>query len=180
MNLKIPQKKICLLSVFFILAMTGIAWGQASSGDSASSSTITLTDSAGRNVEIPYPVESIVALNGNVPEEMIALRRAGSSKRPREGRGEDAGSPENAGGILMRWPWRREAVSSCPGRRAANTRFKELETVKEILSECFLHIVSPEKFWRLHQFYNLILNKYLSVNLKCVLYLTSSSCNIQT
>ena len=22
--------------------------------------------------------------------------------------GEDAGSPENAGGVLMRWPWRRE------------------------------------------------------------------------
>ena len=76
MNLKIPQKKICLLSVFFILAMISIAWGQASSGDSASSSTITITDSAGRNVEIPYPVKSVVAVNGNVPEEMIALGAA--------------------------------------------------------------------------------------------------------
>lgn len=73
MNLKIPQKKICLLSVFFILAMAGIAWGQASSGEGASRSTITITDSAGRSVEILYPVESVVALNGNVPEEMIAL-----------------------------------------------------------------------------------------------------------
>lgn len=73
MNLKIPQKKICLLSVFFILAIAGIAWGQASSGEGASRSTITITDSAGRSVEIPYPVESVVALNGNVPEEMIAL-----------------------------------------------------------------------------------------------------------
>ena len=73
MNLKIPQKKICLLSVFFILAIAGIAWGQASSGEGASRTTITITDSAGRSVEIPYPVESVVALNGNVPEEMIAL-----------------------------------------------------------------------------------------------------------
>ena len=76
MNLKIPQKKICLLSVFFILAMTGIAWGQASSMDNTSRTTISITDSAGRDVEIPYPVESVVALNGNVPEEMIALGAA--------------------------------------------------------------------------------------------------------
>jgi iron complex transport system substrate-binding protein len=38
-----------------------------------SSENITVIDTAGRSVEIPYPVESIVALNGNVPEEMIAL-----------------------------------------------------------------------------------------------------------
>jgi len=35
--------------------------------------TITIVDSAGRTVELPYPVKSVVALNGNVPEEMIAL-----------------------------------------------------------------------------------------------------------
>ncbi len=35
--------------------------------------TITIVDSAGRTVELPYPVNSVVALNGNVPEEMIAL-----------------------------------------------------------------------------------------------------------
>jgi len=39
---------------------------------------------------------------------VLHLPRAG--QRPdREGRGEDAGSPENAGGILMRWPWKRQA-----------------------------------------------------------------------
>lgn len=76
MDLKNLKKKICLLSVFFILAMTGIAWGQAPSVDNTSRTTISITDSAGRDVEIPYPVESVVALNGNVPEEMIALGAA--------------------------------------------------------------------------------------------------------
>ena len=34
----------------------------------------------------------------------------------REGRGEDAGSAEDAGGILMRWPWRRQARPIEPRR----------------------------------------------------------------
>ena len=76
MDLKNLKMDICLLTILFAFALTSVAWGQAASGDSASSSTITITDSAGRNVEIPYPVKSVVALNGNVPEEMIALGAA--------------------------------------------------------------------------------------------------------
>jgi len=52
----------------------------------------------------PSPVED----DGAGRSGVLHLQRAGSVKR-QEGRGEDAGRPENAGGILMRWPWRREA-----------------------------------------------------------------------
>jgi hypothetical protein len=39
---------------------------------------------------------------------VLHLQRAGSGQR-QEDRGEDAGSAGYSGGILMRWPWRREA-----------------------------------------------------------------------
>jgi hypothetical protein len=35
---------------------------------------------------------------------VLHLQRAGSGQIP-EGRGEDAGSAEDAGGVFMRWPW---------------------------------------------------------------------------
>jgi hypothetical protein len=47
---------------------------------------------------------------------VLHLQRAGSSQRPREGRGEDAaGCPENDGGVFLRWPCRGRSRSS-PGR----------------------------------------------------------------
>jgi len=67
---------------------------------------------------------------------VLHLQRAGSGQR-QEGRGEDAaGSPENSGGILMRWPWRQQARPIEP-RPVASIRAMELETAKEILAEVF-------------------------------------------
>jgi hypothetical protein len=51
---------------------------------------------------------------------VLYLQRAGSGQGP-EGRGEDGGSGEDSGGILMRWPWRlRQAIEPRPmvGTRA--------------------------------------------------------------
>jgi hypothetical protein len=51
---------------------------------------------------------------------VLHLRRAGSGQGT-EGRGEDAaGCPENAGGILMRWPWRQRAKPIEPRRAAVS------------------------------------------------------------
>jgi hypothetical protein len=58
------------------------------------------------------------------------------ASRPREGLGEDAGRAEDAGGVLMRWPWWQQARPIEP-RRAVNIRAQELETAKEILAEVF-------------------------------------------
>jgi hypothetical protein len=55
---------------------------------------------------------------------------------PGKRRGEDAGSAGYAGGILMRWPWKREA-ELCEPRRAADLKVIELQTAKEILAEVF-------------------------------------------
>jgi hypothetical protein len=79
----------------------------------------------------PSPAEDARAGRSGV----LLLRRAGSGQSP-EGRGEDAGSAENAGGVLMRWPWRREARPIEP-RRAADPKVIELQTAKEILAEVF-------------------------------------------
>ncbi len=65
---------------------------------------------------------------------VLHLRRAGSGQS-QEGRGEDAGSAEDAGGILMRWPWRRQARPIEP--RPMVSRVIELQTAKEILAEVF-------------------------------------------
>jgi len=60
-----------------------------------------------------------------------------SRLRPKqEGRGEDAGSAGYFGGILMRWPWRRQARREEP-RQAVSIRAQELETATEILAEVF-------------------------------------------
>jgi len=60
-----------------------------------------------------------------------------SRLRPKqEGRGEDAGSAGYFGGILMRWPWRRQARKVEP-RQAVSTRIMELQTAKEFLVEVF-------------------------------------------
>ncbi len=56
-----------------MLFLACIACTEAATNSSSEHSVITITDSSGRTVEIPYPVESVVALNSNVPEEMIAL-----------------------------------------------------------------------------------------------------------
>ncbi|MFZ2471605.1 MAG: hypothetical protein WAW52_06640 [Methanothrix sp.] len=44
---------------------------------------------------------------------VLHLQRAGHSP---EGRGEDSGSAEDAGGVLVRWPWRRHARPIEPRR----------------------------------------------------------------
>lgn len=61
------------LTAFLLLSLACITFVEASSENSSDRSTITIIDSSGRTVEIPYPVEKVVALNSNVPEEMIAL-----------------------------------------------------------------------------------------------------------
>ena len=61
---------------------------------------------------------------------VLHLQRAGSGQR-QEGRGEDARSPENAGGIFMRWPWRRRMAIE--PRRAIGYRVLELEMPKGLL-----------------------------------------------
>ena len=62
---------------------------------------------------------------------VLHLQRAGRSP---EGRGEDAGRPEDTGGILMRWPWRlRRAIEPRP----MVSRAMEMETAKEILAKVF-------------------------------------------
>jgi hypothetical protein len=62
---------------------------------------------------------------------VLHLQRAGHSP---EGRGEDTGSAEDAGGILMRCPGGSMERSS-PGPMVS--RAQELETAKEILAEVF-------------------------------------------
>ena len=53
---------------------------------------------------------------------------------PREGRGEDAGSAEDSGGVFVRWPWKlRRAIESRP----MVSRAMEPQTAKEILAEVF-------------------------------------------
>jgi hypothetical protein len=64
----------------------------------------------------------------------LLLRRAGENSH--KGRSVDARSPDHPGGILMRWPGRREAKLVKP-RRAVNPRVLELQTAKEILAEVF-------------------------------------------
>jgi len=64
---------------------------------------------------------------------VLHLPRAGSGQR-QEGRDEDAGRAENAGGILVRWPWRRRGAIE---PRPMVNRAMELETAKEILAEVF-------------------------------------------
>jgi hypothetical protein len=44
------------------------------------------------------------ALRAGSGPGVLHLQRAGSGQIP-EGRGEDAGSAEDAGGVFMRWPW---------------------------------------------------------------------------
>lgn len=65
------RKKAACILVALLMFPCFMVCAQANSG--AAGSTISITDSAGRTVEVPYPVESVVALNSNVPEEMIAL-----------------------------------------------------------------------------------------------------------
>jgi hypothetical protein len=50
--------------------------------------------------------------------------------------GEDARRPGHLGGVLMRWPWIREARLIEP-RPVANLKVLELQTAKEILAEVF-------------------------------------------
>ncbi len=62
-----------------------------------------------------------------------------SEQAPAKGRKAEAkmpGAQSNAGGILMRWPWRRQARA---GRAQAGGQAgpMELETAKEILAEVF-------------------------------------------
>ncbi|MDD4162887.1 MAG: hypothetical protein PHW87_10475 [Methanothrix sp.] len=66
---------------------------------------------------------------------VLHLQRAGSGQM-QEDRGEDAGSAEDAGGILMRWLWRQQARPVEP-KRAVSLKAQELETAKEILAEVF-------------------------------------------
>ena len=49
---------------------------------------------------------------------------------------ENARITETSGGVLMRWPWKRETRLIEP-RRAADTKVFELEIAKEILPEVF-------------------------------------------
>ena len=59
---------------------------------------------------------------------VLHLQRAGSGQR-QEGRGEDAGRAENAGGVLMRWPWRQRAKPIEP-RWVASARVGELGNMR--------------------------------------------------
>ena len=69
--------------------------------------------------------------------DVLHLRGAGSSgERASEGGGEDGGSAGYAGGILMRWPWRRGARQIEP-KLTADLKVVELQTAKEILAEVF-------------------------------------------
>jgi len=61
---------------------------------------------------------------------VLHLQRAGSGQSP-EGRGEDGRSPENAGGILMRLHWRRQARLVETGPMAS--RAMDLQVAKDIL-----------------------------------------------
>jgi iron complex transport system substrate-binding protein len=73
MNQIALRKTMSGLAAFLLLSLACITFVEASSENSSDRSTITIIDSSGRTVKLPYPIESVVALNSNVPEEMIAL-----------------------------------------------------------------------------------------------------------
>jgi hypothetical protein len=60
--------------------------------------------------------------------------------------GKDAMRPGHFGGILMRWPWIREAKLIEP-RPVINPKILELQTAKEILAEVFHARPGPAR-WR--------------------------------
>lgn len=73
MQLQILKKNALFFTALLLIISLGMSCAQEVSKDKSSRTTISIIDSAGRTVNIPYPVESVVALNSNVPEEMIAL-----------------------------------------------------------------------------------------------------------
>ncbi len=67
------KKRKMLLSLMTIFALLAVAvYAGASEGD-ADNDTITIVDSAGRTVQMPYPVESVVVLWSNPARELRAL-----------------------------------------------------------------------------------------------------------
>ena len=71
------NKKKMLLSLTFLAALLVAAFcaGAAASepGKNLANATITIVDSAGRSVDVPYPVQSVVVLWSNPAKEMRAL-----------------------------------------------------------------------------------------------------------
>ena len=69
-------------------------------------------------------------------DRVFCIYNEPAAAKGRKAVGEDAaGCPENAGGVLVRWPWRREARPVQP--RPMVSRAMELKTAKEILVEVF-------------------------------------------
>jgi len=69
--------------------------------------------------------------NISLLSETFSVLVASLEMLARQGRGEDSGSTGYFGGILMRWPWRRQgAIESRP----MVSRAMELQTAKEILA----------------------------------------------
>jgi iron complex transport system substrate-binding protein len=59
---------ICILGCMFLVA--GCGKSDSKKDKVLESKTVTITDSAGRSVELPQPLEKVATLNGNVVEAM--------------------------------------------------------------------------------------------------------------
>jgi iron complex transport system substrate-binding protein len=63
---------ICILGCMFLVA--GCGKSDSKKDKVLESKTVTITDSAGRSVELPQPLEKVATLNGNVVEAMRILK----------------------------------------------------------------------------------------------------------
>ncbi len=77
-------------------------------------------------------------------DRVFCIYEKRSSGQSPEGRGEDAGSPGHAGGILMRWPWKRGAAL-CDPRMATDLKVIERQTARRYWRRC--SVPGPAK-WR--------------------------------
>ena len=75
--MKVFSKKKMLLSLTFLAALLVVAFCASAAASepekNLANATITIVDSAGRSVDVPYPVQSIVVLWSNPARELSAL-----------------------------------------------------------------------------------------------------------